>query len=478
MLSKRQFYIDGEWVDPAKPNDLEVINPSNEEPCAVISLGDQADTDAAVAAANRVFWDWAKTSKEERLAFVEKIHENYMARYDEMAEAMSLEMGAPIDMAKGSQAGAGAWHISNFIKAAKEFDYERPLGSHSPDNAILYEPVGVCGLITPWNWPMNQVTLKVIPALLTGCTMVLKPSEVAPLSSLLFAEMVHDAGVPKGVFNLVNGDGPGVGTQLSGHKDVSMISFTGSTRAGIAIAKNAADTLKRVHQELGGKGANLIFADADEKAVTRGARHCFGNTGQSCNAPTRMLVEESIYDRAVEEARIAAEKTAVGPAENEGRHIGPLVSQIQFDKVQDLIQKGIDEGARLVAGGTGRPDGLNRGYFARPTVFADVSNDMTIAREEIFGPVLSIIPFKNEEEAIEIANDTPYGLTNYVQTQDQDRLMRVTKQLRSGMVEANGADLGAGSPFGGMKASGNGREGGVWGLEDFLEVKAVAGWPS
>ena len=478
MLSKRQFYIDGEWVDPAKPNDLEVINPSNEEPCAVISLGDQADTDAAVAAANRVFWDWAKTSKEERLALVEKIHENYMARYDEMAEAMSLEMGAPIDMAKGSQAGAGAWHISNFIKAAKKFEYERPLGSHSPDNAILYEPVGVCGLITPWNWPMNQVTLKVIPALLTGCTMILKPSEVAPLSSLLFAEMVHDAGVPKGVFNLVNGDGPGVGTQLSGHKDVNMISFTGSTRAGIAIAKNAADTLKRVHQELGGKGANLIFADADEKAVTRGARHCFANTGQSCNAPTRMLVEESIYDKAVEEARIAAEKTAVGPAENEGRHIGPLVSQIQFDKVQDLIQKGIDEGARLVAGGTGRPDGLNRGYFARPTVFADVSNDMTIAREEIFGPVLSIIPFKSEEEAIQIANDTPYGLTNYVQTQDQDRLMRVTKQLRSGMVEANGADLGAGSPFGGMKASGNGREGGVWGLEDFLEVKAVAGWPS
>ena len=478
MLSKRQFYIEGEWVDPATSNDFDVINPSNEEPCAVISLGDKADTDAAVAAANRAFWDWAGTSKEERIAVVEKISENYMARFNDIAEAISLEMGAPIDLAKGPQTGAGAWHIGNFIKAAKKFEFDRPLGAHAPDNAILYEPVGVCGLITPWNWPMNQVALKVIPALLTGCTMVLKPSEVAPLSSLVFAEIVHDSGVPKGVFNLVNGDGPGVGTQLSGHKDVNMISFTGSTRAGIAIAKNAADTLKRVHQELGGKGANVIFADADEKAVFRGARHCFNNTGQSCNAPTRMLVEESIYDRAVDEARSVAERLEVGPAEKEGKHIGPLVSQNQFDKVQDLIQKGIDEGARLVAGGPGRPDGLNRGYFTRPTVFADVSNDMTIAREEIFGPVLSIIPFKGEREAIAIANDTPYGLTNYVQTQDQDRLMRVTRQLRSGMVQVNGASLGAGSPFGGMKASGNGREGGVWGLEDFLEVKAVAGWPS
>jgi aldehyde dehydrogenase (NAD+) len=306
--------------------------------------------------------------------------------------------------------------------------------------------------------------------------MVLKPSELAPLSSLLFAEIIHEAGAPAGVFNLVNGDGAGVGTQLSGHPDVDMISFTGSTRAGIAIFKNAADTLKRVHLELGGKGANIIFADAHEKAVKHGALHCFNNTGQSCNAPTRMLVQREIYDQAVETARAVAETTRVGPASEEGRHLGPVASQAQFDKIQDLIQQGIDEGARLVVGGLGRPEGVNRGYFARPTVFADVSNDMTIAREEIFGPVLSIIPFETEDEAVSVANDTPYGLTNYVQSEDGARCNRVSRRLRSGMVEMNGQPRGAGSPFGGMKASGNGREGGVWGLEDFLEVKAVSGW--
>ncbi len=476
MLEKREFYIDGQWVAPATANDFEVIDPSNEEPCAVISLGDQADTDAAVAAAKRAFARWPFTDKAERIALVERILEIYERRAEDMAAAISLEMGAPIDMAKEQQAPSGTWHIRNFLEAARGFEFERKLGAHAPEDRILYEPVGVCGLITPWNWPMNQVTLKVIPALLTGCTMVLKPSEIAPLSSLLFAEIMDEAGTPAGVFNLVNGDGPGVGTQLSRHPDVDMISFTGSARAGIAISKNAADSLKRVSLELGGKGANIVFADADDKAVKRGTRHVFNNSGQSCNAPTRMLVQRSLYDQAVETARAVAEQTLVGPAGQNGRHIGPVVSAAQFDKIQGLIQKGIDEGARLVAGGLGRPEGFNRGYYTRPTVFADVSNDMTIAREEIFGPVLSIIPFETEEEAIGIANDTDYGLTNYVQTEDGEKRNRVTRRLRSGMVENNGKSRGAGSPFGGMKASGNGREGGVWGLEDFMEVKAVSGW--
>ena len=476
MLDKRVFYIDGQWQAPAIANDFEVINPSNEDPCAVISLGGQADTNAAVSAAKVSFDAWRETSKEERLALIENLAEIYMARAEDMGEAISLEMGAPIAMAKAAQAGAGAGHIKTFIRAFKSFEFDRELGSHAPGDRILMEPVGVCGLITPWNWPMNQVTLKVIPALAAGCTMVLKPSEIAPLSSHLFAEMLDEAGFPAGVFNLVNGDGAGVGTQLSGHPDIDMISFTGSTRAGIAISENAADTIKRVSLELGGKGANLIFADVDDKAVTRGARHCFNNSGQSCNAPTRMLVERSVYDQAVEHAVAAAEQTSVDIASKEGRHIGPVVSEIQFNKIQTLIKKGIEEGARLVAGGPGRPEGLNRGYFVQPTVFADVNNDMTIAREEIFGPVLSIIPFEDEAEAVSIANDTPYGLTNYVQTQDLDRAQRVARRLRSGMVEMNGRSRGAGAPFGGYKQSGNGREGGVWGMEDFLEVKSVSGW--
>ena len=476
MLQKREFYIDGGWVSPAQANDFEVINPSNEEPCAVITLGGEADTNAAVAAAKRAFWDWSATSKHERVALVEKILAAYQARIGEMAEAISLEMGAPVDLAKTQQAPAGLGHIQNFLRAVKDFEFERPLGDHAPDTRILYDPVGVCGLITPWNWPMNQVTLKVIPALLTGCTMVLKPSEIAPLSSMLFAEMLDQAGVPAGVFNLVNGDGAGVGTQLSGHPDIDMISFTGSGRAGTAISKNAADTLKRVHLELGGKGANIIFADADEKAVKRGALHCFNNTGQSCNAPSRMLVQREIYDDAVETAAAVAKSTSVGLANEAGRHIGPAVSEMQYNKIQALIEKGMDEGARLVAGGPGRPEGLNRGYFVRPTVFADVTNDMTIAREEIFGPVLSIMSFESEEEAIKIANDSAYGLTNYVQSEDGEKRNRVARRLRSGMVEMNGKPRGAGAPFGGMKASGNGREGGVWGIEDFCEVKAVSGW--
>ena len=476
MLNKREFYINGSWVSPAQANDVNVINPSNEEPCAVISLGDQQDTDAAVSAARKAFNTWSQTSKEQRLVLLEELANIYAARSEEMGAVISLEMGAPIAMAKTAQAGSGIGHIKSFIRAFKAFELERKSGTHSPNDRILLEPVGVCGLITPWNWPMNQVTLKVIPALAAGCTMVLKPSEIAPLSSLLFAEFIDEAGFPAGVFNLVNGDGIGVGTQLSGHPDVDMISFTGSTRAGTAISKNAADTVKRVSLELGGKGANIIFADADNKAVARGTHHCFNNSGQSCNAPTRMLVERSIYDQAVETATQTAKQTAVDIAAKDGRHIGPVVSKVQFNKIQAMIEKGITEGARLVAGGLGRPEGMNRGYFVRPTVFANVNNGMTIAREEIFGPVLSIIPFDSEEEAIAITNDTPYGLTNYIQTQDYEKANRVAKRLRSGMVEMNGQSRGAGAPFGGYKQSGNGREGGVWGLDDFLEVKSVSGW--
>ncbi|MBT0960819.1 aldehyde dehydrogenase family protein [Denitromonas iodatirespirans] len=476
MLDKRQFFIDGRWVAPAVAHDLEVIDPATETACAVISLGSAADTDAAVAAARAAFPAWRDTPVDERLVRLEALARIYAERADEMAAAISQEMGAPISLAKAAQAAAGAGHIKTFIRTLRGFAFERPLGEHAPNTRILYEPIGVCGLITPWNWPMNQVTLKVIPALAAGCTVVLKPSEIAPLSSMLFAEMIAAAGFPAGVFNLVNGDGAGVGTQLSGHPDVDMISFTGSTRAGIAISKNAADTVKRVSLELGGKGANLIFADADEKAVVRGVRRCFNNSGQSCNAPTRMLVERARYDQAVATAADVARSTAVGQPGQEGTHIGPVVSAAQFDKIQRLIQAGIDEGARLVAGGPGKPEGHGTGYFVRPTVFADVNNTMTIAREEIFGPVLSIIPFDTEDEAIAIANDSPYGLTHYVQTQDTARAKRVARALRAGMVEVNGQSLGAGAPFGGYKQSGNGREGGAWGLEEFLEVKAVSDW--
>ncbi|MGC3937790.1 aldehyde dehydrogenase family protein [Roseobacter sp. EG26] len=472
MLEKRDFYINGQWVAPATANDFAVIDPSTEEQCAVISLGDQADTDAAVAAARAAFDSWSRTSKEERTGLMRRLLEIYNARSDEMARAMSMEMGAPMELSRNQQVGAGSWHLDGFLKAFEDFSFERDFTS---TEKTLLEPIGVCALITPWNWPMNQIILKAVPAMATGCTMVLKPSEIAPLSGLLFAEFVHEAGFPAGVFNMVNGDGAGVGSQLSAHPEVDMVSFTGSTRAGIAISKAAADTLKRVSLELGGKGANIIFEDAHPKAAKSGAVRCFRNTGQSCNAPTRMLVHKSRYDEAVEMAAETAMGTHVGPASEEGKHIGPVVSKAQFDKIQKLIEVGMGE-ARLVAGGLGRPDGLNRGYYVKPTVFADVTNEMTIAREEIFGPVLSIIPFESEEEAIAIANDTPYGLTNYIQTEDDEKRRRVARRLRSGMVETNGQGFAQGSPFGGYKQSGNGREGGTYGLEEFLEVKAVSGW--
>ena len=476
LADKRKFYIDGAWVDPATARDLEVIDPTTEEPFAVISVGGQADTDRAVAAAKAAQPGWAATPPAERLAFAERLLDVYKRRNDDVAHAMTCEMGAPTDMSRNDQADSGSFHIETFINSFRGFEFIRPLGDHAPTSMVAWEPVGVVALITPWNWPMNQVTLKVIPAILAGNSVVLKPSEIAPISSMVFAEMVHEAGLPPGVFNLVNGDGAGVGTQLSTHPDVDMVSFTGSTRAGIAITKAAADTLKKVALELGGKGANVVFADADDKAVTRGTRHVFYNSGQSCNAPTRMLVERSFYEQAIETAKRVAEETTVGSAHEPGKHIGPVVSKQQWDKIQGLIQTGIDEGARLVAGGPGLPEGVNRGYFVRPTVFADVSPDMTIFRQEIFGPVLSITPFDTEEEAVELANDTIYGLTNYVQTQDGARRNRLARQLKAGMIEMNGVSRGRGSAFGGVKASGRAREGGVWGLEEFMDSKQISGW--
>ena len=475
MIEKKQFYINGKWVDPINKNELEVIDPSNEEVCAVISLGDLEDTNLAVESAKKAFPIWSSTSKEERIKLLEKLYEIYKSRWNKMAESISLEMGSPIDWSIEEQSSSGANHIKNFIKTLKNFEFESEFNSES-NNHITYEPIGVCALITPWNWPINQITLKVIPALAAGCTMILKPSEIAPLSAIVFAEMIHDAGFPPGVFNLVNGNGDGVGTQLAKHTDVDMISFTGSTRAGKLISKNSADTIKRVCLELGGKGGNIVFADSDPDAVKRGIKHVMGNSGQSCNHPTRMLVEKSIYDRAVKEAVEEAENTNVDISSKKGDHIGPVVSKIQYDKIQNLIQSGIDEGANLVAGGLNRPAGLNRGYFVKPTIFSDVTNNMKIAREEIFGPVVSIIPFETEEEAISITNDTDYGLTNYVQTQDKEKAKRVAKHLRSGGVEINGFGVSGGTPFGGFKQSGNGREGGKWGLEEYLEVKAISGW--
>ena len=475
MLDKKKFYINGEWVAPKKPNDFKVIDPSTEEECAVISLGGVDDVNTAVSAATKAFETWAFSSKEERLKYLEALYVVYKKRWADIAEAITLEMGAPKDWSINEQSQSGEDHIKTFINQFQNFEFENYLDEEK-GNYISYEPIGVCALITPWNWPINQIALKVLPALAAGCTMILKPSEIAPLSAMLFAEMIHEAGFPKGVFNLINGDGPGVGTQLSSHPDIDMVSFTGSTRAGKLITKNAADTIKRVSLELGGKGANIVFADADEKAVRRGVRRVFNNSGQSCNAPTRLLVEKSIYERAVKEAIEVAEKTDVDIANKEGRHIGPVVSKVQYDKIQNLIHEGIKEGAKLVAGGPDRPAHLNKGYFVKPTVFVDVNNEMTIAKEEIFGPVVSIIPFSTEEEAIKISNDTAYGLTNYIQTNDTNKAQRVAKQLRSGMVEINGAGFADGSPFGGYKQSGNGREGGKWGIEEFLEVKSISGW--
>ena len=476
MIEKKKFYIDGKWVNPKIQKNLEVIDPSTEKSCAVISLGDKDDIHEAVMAAKKAFTSWGFTSKEERLKYLEKLYELYKKRWNDIAEAITLEMGAPKDFSSKLQTGTGASHIKSFMKYLKDFEFEKPLGDHAPNQRILYEPKGVCALITPWNWPMNQVCLKVIPALAAGCTMILKPSELAPLSSMILAEIIDEAKFPAGVFNLVNGDGATTGDALTSHPDVNMISFTGSTRAGALISQNAAKDFKRVSLELGGKGANIIFKDADPEAIERGALRCFRNSGQSCNAPTRMLVEKSMYKEAVERLKKYADEFKVDDPNKEGDHIGPVISETQFNKIQNLIKIGIDEGAKLISGGPGRPEGIDKGYYIKPTVFADVKNDMQIARTEIFGPVLSVMPFETEEEAIEIANDTPYGLTNYIQTQDPEKIKRVARKLRSGMVDVNGAGIAVDAPFGGYKHSGIGREAGAEGLTEFLEVKSVGGW--
>ncbi len=475
MLDRRNFYINGKWVKPFKKNDFPVINPSNEETFATISLGSKEDTDAAIKAAKNSFNSWKETSKAERIKLLEKLLENYKKRFDEMAEVMSLEMGSPIDYAISTHAASGQSHIEDFIIRLKEYKFEEHFDDKS-NNYIAHEPIGVCGLITPWNWPINQIALKVIPALATGCTMILKPSEISPISGMLFAEMIDQAGFPPGVFNLVNGDGNGVGTQMSSHPDIDMISFTGSTRAGKLITKNAADTIKRVCLELGGKGGNIVFSDSYPNAVRDGIRNVMSNSGQSCDAPTRMLVEETIYERAVKEAVDEARKIKVDIASKKGDHIGPVVSKVQYDKIIKLIRDGIKEGATLAAGGPELPEGLNKGYFIKPTIFTHVTNNMQIAKKEIFGPVLSIIPFKTEDEAVKITNDTEYGLGNYLQTEDKEKAKRVAKKLRSGVVYINGNGADSGTPFGGYRQSGNGREGGTWGLEEYLEVKTITGW--
>ena len=476
MSDKKKFYINGKWVSPKSKKSIQVINPATEEVCAEISLGSKEDVNDAVLSAKEAFKTWAFSSKKERLEPLEKLYELYKKRWSDIAETITTEMGAPKDFSTKLQAGTGAAHIKTFIRYLKEFDFEKPLGEHAKNQRLIYEPKGVCALITPWNWPMNQTCLKVMPALASGCTMILKPSEVAPLSAMILTELIDEAGFPPGVFNLVNGDGATTGDALTSHPDINMISFTGSTRAGALISQNAAKDFKRVSLELGGKGANIIFKDADPEAIERGALRCFRNSGQSCNAPTRMLVEKSMYEEAVERVKKFANTMKVGDPKKEGEHIGPVVSEVQYKKIQSLIQKGIDEGAKLVAGGVGKPDGIDKGYFVKPTAFADVNNQMEIARTEIFGPVLSIIPFENEEEAISIANDTDYGLTNYIQTKDKEKANRVARRLRSGMVDVNGAGIAVDAPFGGFKHSGIGREAGKEGLLEFLEVKSVGGW--
>ena len=476
MKTYEQFYINGEWVNPVEGlNTLDVINPANEEVIGKIAMGSAADVDKAVIAAKDAFDTFSQTSVEERLALLGKIVEVYQSRYDEIAETISSEMGAPLTLSKAAQAATGLGHFAQAIEILQSFEWEETKGK----TIIRKEPIGVVGMITPWNWPINQISCKVAPALAAGCTMVLKPTEIAPLNAMLFTEVMHEAGVPAGVFNLVNGDGLTVGEAMSSHPGIDMMSFTGSTRAGIAVAKGSADTVKRVAQELGGKSANIILDDADfESAVTGGARHCFNNSGQSCNAPTRMLVPKSRHDEAKEIAKRAAETTKVGDPFSEDTGIGPVVSEIHFNKIQGLIEKGIEEGAELVVGGPGKPEGLNAGYYVRPTVFANVNNDMTIAREEIFGPVLSILPYENEEQAIDIANDTDYGLYGYVSSGDLDHAKKVANRIRAGSVAINNAAADFSAPFGGYKQSGNGKEWGPFGFDEYLEIKAVVGYSS
>jgi aldehyde dehydrogenase (NAD+) len=472
FYDNRLFYIDGAWVEPAVAKDFDVINPATEAVAGTISMGGPEDVERAVAAARRAFDRYSRTTPAERLALLERVLAAYKAHYDEIAAAISTEMGAPITLAKGSQTRIGVGHIAAMIEVLKTFRFEELRGN----TRLVQEPVGVCALITPWNWPMNQVAAKVVPALAAGCTMVLKPSEYSPFSAILWAKVMHEAGVPAGVFNLINGDGVHVGAPLSAHREVDMVSFTGSTRAGTEVAKNAAASVKRVHQELGGKSPNVLLDDADfERAVKQSVLHVFQNSGQSCNAPTRMLVPADRLAEVEAIAKRVADSVRVGDPKSEQTAVGPVVSKLQFERVEGYIEKGIAEGARLIAGGVGRPPGLAQGYFVRPTIFSSVRNDMTIAREEIFGPVLCILPYDTEDEAVAIANDTPYGLAAYVWSEDNVRARRVGGRIRAGQVALNGASGDMQTPFGGFKMSGNGREYGEFGLRDFLEVKAVIG---
>ena len=468
----RNFYIGGQWLAPTQPKAFDVINPATEEVAGVISLGSAADVERAVGAARHAFESYSQSAPAERRALLERILAVYKRRYAEIADAISVEMGAPTKLAHGSQAGLGVGHLTTMIEVLQSFQFEQRQGAAR----LVFEPIGVCGLITPWNWPINQVTAKVVPALAAGCTMVLKPSEYSPLSAILWAQVLDEAGTPAGVFNLVNGLGPEVGAALAAHPDVDMVSFTGSTRAGTEVAHAAAATVKRVHQELGGKSPNVILDDADfERAVKVSVQHVFQNSGQSCNAPTRLLVPAERLAAVEALAKQVAQKVVVGDPQSPDTQVGPVVSKIQFERVERYIAKGIGEGAKLLIGGEGRPPGLARGYYVRPTIFSDVRNDMVIAREEIFGPVLCIIPYQDEEEAVRIANDTPYGLAAYVWSGNTARGARVGRRIRAGQVVINGQRGDMNTPFGGFKMSGNGREWGEAGLRDFLEIKAVVG---
>ena len=472
MLNRMKFYIDGAWVDPAVMKTVPVVNPATEERIYDVAVGSKADVDKAVAAARRAFETFSVTTREERIELLGKIIEAYKARAKDIALAISDEMGAPMVLAERAQAGSGLGHLMSTLQVLKDYHFEEKVGSA----VVVREPVGVIGMITPWNWPLNQIACKVAPAIAAGCTMLLKPSEFTPTSALIFAEVMHEAGVPKGVFNLVNGLGPDVGVAMSEHPGIDMISFTGSTRAGIDVAKRAANTVKRVSQELGGKSPNVILEDADfTKAVSGGVASVFSNSGQSCNAPTRMIVPAAKMKEVAAIAKAVADKVKVGDPKAEGITMGPVVNRTQWDKIQALIKKGIDEGATLVSGGPGLPEGVNKGFYVRPTLFADVTNDMTVAREEIFGPVITILGAKDEAEAVRIANDTPYGLAGYVSAGSVEGATRVGRKIRAGNVNLNGVPNERTAPFGGYKQSGNGREWGKYGMEDFLEVKAIAG---
>jgi aldehyde dehydrogenase (NAD+) len=472
MREYTKFYIDGQWVDPVTPKTLDVINPANEEVAGHISMGSAADVDKAAKAARKAFATWSLTTREERLEVLGRILAEYQKRYGDVAAAITEEMGAPASLSQNAQAAIGIGHLSTAMAVLKDYKFEEDRGP----TRIVKEPIGVCGFITPWNWPINQIVCKVAPAIATGCTMVLKPSEIAPFSGYLFAEIMHAAGVPAGVFNLVNGDGPEVGAAISSHPEIDMVSFTGSTRAGIEVAKAAAPTVKRVAQELGGKSPNIILEDADMKsAVGGGVRSVMTNSGQSCNAPTRMLVPAKKMGEAIVIAKETAESITVGDP-NGNSKMGPVVSETQWNKIQALIKKGVEEGATLVTGGPGLPEGLDKGYFVKPTVFANVTNEMTIAKEEIFGPVVAILGYDTVEQAVKIGNDTEYGLAAYISGTDQAKIREVASQLRAGQVSINGGGGDMMAPFGGYKMSGNGREWGDFAFAEFLEIKAILGY--